>query len=420
MAEVNAEGRRRHSYRMRHRGRLAQVRIYLGKMLRMFVYENDWKVLPMAALIAALVAMVVRKKFFLNMEGDLMGAFALTCVAIWNGCFNSIQAICRERPIIKREHRSGMHISSYVCAHMIYQALLCLAQSILTVVVFRYVGVQFPAKGLFTPWLIVDLAFTLFLISYASDMLSLWISSLAHTTTTAMTVMPFVLIFQLVFSGGIFSLPAWSESISQFTISNYALKCIAAQADYNNAPMDTAWSTLVKLKDKEIGGTATVGQILDYLSNGDNQLVAAIRSREVDATTTVGNAWSMISSSAAYQQFREQPVEVGPLMDVKDVVIGRQTTVGELIDIIAVSPDAQSRRGENVTVRTTVGRLMELVGEEKIKDLVRTQTAAVSRVEAYERTEDNILSYWFSIIFFTLIYALFTVITLEFIDKDKR
>ena len=147
MAEVNAEGRRRHSYRLRHRGRLAQVRIYLGKMLRMFVYENDWKVLPMAALIAALVAMVVRKKFFLNMEGDLMGAFALTCVAIWNGCFNSIQAICRERPIIKREHRSGMHISSYVCAHMIYQALLCLAQSILTVVVFRYVGVQFPAKG---------------------------------------------------------------------------------------------------------------------------------------------------------------------------------------------------------------------------------------------------------------------------------
>jgi hypothetical protein len=70
--------------------------------------------------------------------------------------------------------------------------------------------VQFPAKGLFTPWLIVDLALTLFLISYASDMLSLWISSLAHTTTTAMTVMPFVLIFQLVFSGGIFSLPAWS------------------------------------------------------------------------------------------------------------------------------------------------------------------------------------------------------------------
>ena len=106
--------------------------------------------------------------------------------------------------------------------------------------------------------------------------------------TTAMTVMPFVLIFQLVFSGGIFSLPAWSESISQFTISNYALKCIAAQADYNNAPMDTAWSTLVKLKDKEIGGTATIGQILDYLSDGDNQLVAAIRSREVDATTTVG------------------------------------------------------------------------------------------------------------------------------------
>ena len=142
MAEVNAEGRRRHSYRMRHRGRLAQVRIYLGKMLRMFVYENDWKVLPMAALIAALVAMVVRKKFFLNMEGDLMGAFALTCVAIWNGCFNSIQAICRERPIIKREHRSGMHISSYIFSHMICQLLICAAQTAITLYVTRMIGVK--------------------------------------------------------------------------------------------------------------------------------------------------------------------------------------------------------------------------------------------------------------------------------------
>ena len=51
------------------------------------------------------------------MEGNLKGAFALTCVAIWNGCFNSIQSVCRERPIIKREHRSGMHISSYAVSY---------------------------------------------------------------------------------------------------------------------------------------------------------------------------------------------------------------------------------------------------------------------------------------------------------------
>ena len=131
MAEINAN-KTRHRMTIRHRGRGAQVWIYLGKMLRMFVYQNDWKVLPMAALIAGLVGMVIHKRMFLTMEGTLMGAFAMVCVCIWNGCFNSIQVICRERDVIKREHRSGMHISSYIVSHMLYQAFLCLAQTAVT------------------------------------------------------------------------------------------------------------------------------------------------------------------------------------------------------------------------------------------------------------------------------------------------
>ena len=35
-----------------HRGRIAQIPIYLGKDFRMFIFQNDWKVLPMSALIA--------------------------------------------------------------------------------------------------------------------------------------------------------------------------------------------------------------------------------------------------------------------------------------------------------------------------------------------------------------------------------
>ena len=96
-----AERREKRERGFRHRGRTSQVPIYLGKQYRFFINESDWKVLPMAAVIAALVAMVIRNKLFINMEGSLMGALAMTCVALWNGCFNSIQAICRERPIIK-------------------------------------------------------------------------------------------------------------------------------------------------------------------------------------------------------------------------------------------------------------------------------------------------------------------------------
>ncbi len=42
--------------KIRHKGRLAQTGIYLGKFLRMFIFQSDWKVLPMAAIIAGVVS----------------------------------------------------------------------------------------------------------------------------------------------------------------------------------------------------------------------------------------------------------------------------------------------------------------------------------------------------------------------------
>ena len=272
--------------KLHYRGRGGQIIIYLGKLLRGFVYQNDWKVIPMAALIAGIVSMVVKRDFFLTMEGTIKGAFALTCVSIWNGCFNSIQVVCRERDIIKREHRSGLHISAYIFAHMVYQAGLCLLQTGITLFICQYTGMQFPAKGLFTPWLIVDIGITVFLITYASDMLSLWVSCITRSTTTAMTVMPFILIFQLVFSGGIFTLPEWAVKLSAISVSNYGLKCIAAQADYNHLPLVTAWDSIIKVEKQEINATITLGQVMDFLQRDELEPIHDLREREYAIPTT--------------------------------------------------------------------------------------------------------------------------------------
>ena len=39
---------------LQYTGRIDQIRIYLKKFLRMFVYQSDWKVLPIGAVIASL------------------------------------------------------------------------------------------------------------------------------------------------------------------------------------------------------------------------------------------------------------------------------------------------------------------------------------------------------------------------------
>ena len=390
MAELNkTENARR--FHARHRGRGAQVWIYLGKLLRMFVYQSDWKVLPMAALIAGLVGMVIRKKMFLNMEGTLMGAFALVCVCIWNGCFNSIQVICRERDVIKREHRSGMHISSYILAHMIYQFLLCVLQTGVTLYVTKLTGVQYPSEGLITPWLMVDLAISMLLISYASDMLSLWVSTLAKTTTTAMTIMPFVLIFQLVFSGGMLTLPAWTQPLTQFTISNPGLKVIAAQADTNKRPFVTISDMLNKMGDNELNVEITMGQVMDLLTDDEIPTIAKLRQ-------------SVIS------------LRLGDTQETPDDSV----TVGELLDQIVEDPTLQAHRGNSYTLNITVGKLMDVVGRERLKGFLEEKAAQASYKADYALTEENVISYWMHLILFIFAFATLATVTLEFIDKDKR
>ncbi len=248
--------------RIRHKGHLAQTGIYLGKFLRMFVFQNDWKVLPMGALIAAIVTFVVGANIFKTQEGTKLGVFALVCVCIWNGFFNSIQVVCREREIIKHEHRSGLHMSSYIFAQMIYQLLLCSAQTIVTLLICSVAGVEIPKEGIVTPWGMLDMGISILLITYTADMMALMVSCIVKNTTTAMTTMPFLLIFQLVFSGGFFTLEGIAEKIKYITISHWGMDSLCCVGRYNELPMVTLWNTLVNFKDIEIEGLTPLKDIL--------------------------------------------------------------------------------------------------------------------------------------------------------------
>ena len=303
-----------------HRGRLAQIPIYLGKNFRMFIFQNDWKVLPMAALIAGIIAFVVGENMFVTMEGQFQCSLALSCVCIWNGFFNSIQVVCRERPIIKREHRSGMHITSYIAAHLIYQMFLCVMQALLTVAVCRIAGIKFPEGGFITKWFFVDIWITLFLITYAADVTSLFISCIVHSTTTAMTVMPFMLIIQLVFSGGAFTLAGFAEKLTYLTISKYGLVALCAQGNYNSLRSVTLWNTIFKLRDSS------------------NEIKEAL--------------W-MIEKE------------------------------GQLDEILVRSGEAMQEA-------------------------------------AYEMTRRNIFGCWAQLVFFAVLFAILSIIVLEFVDNDKR
>ena len=218
------------------RGYFRQIPIYLGKFFRMFIYMDDWKMLPMAALIAGLVSFAVGQAVFVNMEGTVKGSLALTCVCIWNGFFNSIQAVCRERQIVKREHRAGMKLTSYITAHIIYQAFLCLLQALITLTVCKITRIHLPQEGIITPFFYIDITLSFFL-----------------------------LIFELLFSGGVFALTQTTEVISYFTIARWGMCAICALGNYNALPMTSIWKQIIKLQNYEYEGMQPVKLFIETL-----------------------------------------------------------------------------------------------------------------------------------------------------------
>ena len=280
-----------------------------------------------------------------------------------------------------------MHITSYIAAHMIYQALLCLLQTGITIYILGIVGVSFPNHSLVTGSFLSEFAISLFLITYAADMMALWISALCRSSTTAMTVMPVILIFQLVCSGGLISLPLRMEPVKDYVISNVGLRLIATEADYNHLRMTSVWSTVSQMKNNEIQGSFTVGDLADKLQESDNPTVQKLRAIEIWKGNTVFS----------------------------------RLTVGDVADhMTADNPDMEGTREEEIKYNTTVGDLLNIVGEERVRDYVVESTSLAAQKPEYEYNGINLAVYWIDLVILVFIFALFATVTLELIDKDKR
>lgn len=306
-------------------GRLGQIKIYVGKFYRIFLNEKDWKTLIFAAVISLVLAAVFGGSMFELKESTRTSFFAIISSCIWIGIFNSIQIVCRERQIIKREHRTGLHITSYVAAHMICQAAVCFIQALLMVFIYG-IFTNFPKEGLIFGNFYVDLFITFFLVVYSSDVLGLAISSVVRNTTTAMTIMPFILIVQLIFSGSIFPLTGFAKSISNLTISKWGQRVLCIEANLNELPSELFDSEIDMIKETQIVETLT----------------------DILPEEVVEDAWESM--------------------------------------------------------------------EKSLQDFLHDYT--YRKIYSYE--EELVLRRWGYLILFTLLYAAVCVISLEFIDRDKR
>lgn len=183
-------------------------------------------------LIAVLLNLVADENIFEIYESTKSMLFALSCSGIWIGLFDSIQEICKERIIVRREYMANLKLPGYILSKFTLQAILgCFQALILSLAFLGLTGAD--KKGIFLEHFHLEIFFTVWLTVIASITMGFVISAIMKTGDKAMTLAPFVLIIQLLFSGILFTLEGAGELISYCTVSRWSVEALGSISKLN-------------------------------------------------------------------------------------------------------------------------------------------------------------------------------------------
>ncbi|MEZ7892566.1 MAG: ATP-binding cassette domain-containing protein [Candidatus Wallbacteria bacterium] len=149
-------------------------------------FKNLFILLAQSPVIASIIAYVMGN------ENKPLVILLSVVSCMWFGCINSCREIVKELNIYKRERSVGLKIQPYILSKIIVLTVLCLIQTVIFTVIV-YIGCEF--KG---PFIFNLIGF--FITSILGVALGLMISAIANSPDKAVSLIPFVLIPQIIFN----------------------------------------------------------------------------------------------------------------------------------------------------------------------------------------------------------------------------
>lgn len=171
--------------------------------------RNLLTLLLQAPVIAIMVALVFNGPIFDTTPIKLGGAgnhsdarkltFLLAMVAVWFGTSNSAREIVKEAAIYARERRINLKLAPYIASKFVVLTALAFVQTFILLLPFLVTGVGF--------WRLPILHLSLLTGAIAGIGMGLLISAQASNPDRASSLVPLVLIPQVIFAGGLVGIP---------------------------------------------------------------------------------------------------------------------------------------------------------------------------------------------------------------------
>ena len=185
-----------------------------------------------APIVAVLLTFVSNEDLYTSYDDTKAILFSLGCASIWLGLMNSVQEICKEKVILQKEHMSDLKLSTYLLSKFIVQGLLAFIQATLMVFIFqKIVGSSSHSILIDSYW---DIQLICFLSILSAAALGLCISAIVKNSNIAMSIIPLILVPQLLFSGMLFKLEGIGKFISNFILCRWTVEGLGTSANLND------------------------------------------------------------------------------------------------------------------------------------------------------------------------------------------
>jgi len=217
-----------------------QLLVLLNRYYKLIFKDKVTRnIIILQAPIMFLILMLVKKEdAFETYEGAKQIFFTVACMITLMGIINSFLEICKEKEIVKREHRSGVSAISYLLSKFIVLSSIGVIQvTIFSILLFAFIDLPSVDLVLNSH---IELALILYLTIIAATAMGLLISVLAKTSEQATLMMPALIILQLVFAGVLFELSGATEYISYVIVSKWSMASLGTAIDINSLPLKLA------------------------------------------------------------------------------------------------------------------------------------------------------------------------------------
>ncbi|MDT8364521.1 MAG: ATP-binding cassette domain-containing protein [Nitrosomonas sp.] len=168
-----------------------------------------------APLIALVVGLVFQldEKLAVRAATESQIVFILALSVIWFGCINSVRELVKELPIYLRERSVNLGIAPYVLSKLIPLTAICFLQCLLLLGVLELF--------LAIPGDLMARFIALFATAVAATAMGLSVSAFVSSNDKAMTMIPMLLVPQIILAGAVVKLEGVALWIAKSTMISY-------------------------------------------------------------------------------------------------------------------------------------------------------------------------------------------------------